>query len=382
MPQPRRGTSIARRNTLRRAAGVALVLAVLVSLAGCGKKADARRPRVTVSVARAQQRTVPFSITATGTVEAMRTADVGAQVGGVVRRVAFREGQDVNAGDLLFELDARTFRAALEQAQATLQKDRAQATAARLDLERSRALLDQQLLSDAEWDQKQAASQTWDATVRADSADMLKAKLNVEYASIRAPIPGRTGQLLVHEGDLVLANSKDPLVTINQVQPVRVRFTVPVSDVPLVQRYRNANPTVIVTGADEDSASHAGRLVFVDNAVDPATGTLLLKGEFANKDRRLVPGQFVDVKLVLFSEKNQTVVPAVAVTRGQQGAYVFVMNPDSTVTSRPVAVSRTVDEMSVVSDGLKPGETVITDGQLRLSPGARVMVRAPVGSTP
>lgn len=158
---------------------------------------------------------------------------------------------------------------------------------------------------------------------------------------------------------------------------MRVRFTVPVSAVSLIQRYRNAGPRVIVRPAAGDSVALEGPLVFVDNAVDPASGTLTLKGEFRNANGRLVPGEFVDVRLVLYVEPGVTVVPALAVTNGQQGAYVYVMNPDSTVSTRPVTVSRTVDELAVLSAGLKAGETVITDGQLRLAPGARVQVRNP-----
>ena len=237
------------------------------------------------------------------------------------------------------------------------------------------------MLSQAEWDQKRAAAEAWDGTVRADSAAVGTARLNLEYAAIRAPIAGRTGRLMVHEGDYVKAATADPVVTINQLHPVRVRFTVPVSAVPLVQRYRDARPRVLVQRAGADSAALEGDLVFVDNAVDQASGTLLLKGEFANRDGRLTPGEFVDVRLVLYVEPRATVVPAPAVTVGQQGPYVYVLNPDSTVSPRPVAIERTVDEMSIVTRGIKPGETVVTDGQLRLAPGAKVMVRkGPAGS--
>jgi multidrug efflux system membrane fusion protein len=171
-------------------------------------------------------------------------------------------------------------------------------------------------------------------------------------------------------------------VTINQQQPVRVRFTVPVSEIPLVQRYRAAGARVIVTTPAPNSESREGPLSFVDNAVDPASGTLMLKGELANRDGLLVPGQFVDVRLVLYVEPRATVVPAPAVTTGQSGTFVYVLNADSTVTARPVTVSRTVDELAVLADGITPGETVITDGQFRLSPGARVLVRAAAGGTP
>lgn len=360
---------------------LALALIAAAALPGCAAPQKPRAPRVPVAVATAVERAMPFALFSTGTVEPLQTAAVGSQVGGVVQRVAFREGDQVRAGQVLFQLDPRPFRAALEQAQASLARDRAQAESARLEAERAKKLFERDLLSQAEWDQKRAAAEAWDGTVRADSAAAGTAHLNLEYAAIRAPIAGRTGRLMVHEGDYVKAASADPVVTINQVHPVRVRFTVPVSAVPLVQRYRDARPRVLVQRAGADSAALEGDLVFVDNAVDQASGTLLLKGEFANRDERLTPGEFVDVRLVLYVDPRATVVPAPAVTVGQQGPYVYVLNPDSTVSPRPVAVERTVDEMSIVTRGIQPGETVVTDGQLRLAPGAKVMVRKePAGS--
>ena len=348
-------------------AGAALVVPAL--LAGCDASPKPRAQRVPVTVAAAVQRSMPFALVSTGTVEPVQTAAVGSQVGGVITRVTFREGDEVAKGRVLFQLDARPFRAALEQALATLSKDHAQAEAARRDAARAAKLVEQNLLSQADWDEKRATSESWNATVRADSAAAL------EYASIRAPISGRTGRLMVHEGDYVRAATADPLVTINQIRPIRVRFTVPASEVSLVQRYRDAQPRVIARVAGGDSASFEGRLVFVDNAVDAASGTLLLKGEFPNLDGRLVPGEFVDVRLVLYVEPNANVIPTPAVTSGQGGTFVYVVNRDSTVTPRDVTVARTVDELTIVKAGLKPGEIVVTDGQLRLSPGAKVLVR-------
>jgi multidrug efflux system membrane fusion protein len=352
-----------------------LVALSLLVLPSCQSKAKVRSPRVPVTVALAELRAMPYALASTGTVEALESASVAAQVSGLITHVAFREGQDVRKGTLLFQLDARPFRAALERALATLARDRAQATVARLEADRAEKLVDQGAISRAEWEQKRASADGLAATVRADSAAASSARLDLENASIRAPISGRTGRLMVHQGDLVRSATTDPLVTINQVHPVRVRFTVPEQSVPLVQRYRSARPRVTILGTASDSSDIDGGLVFIDNAVDAASGTLLLKGEFANRDGRLVPGQFVDVRLVLYTQQNATVVPAPAVTNGQQGTYVYVMNPDSTVTPRPIAVERMVDELAVVTRGLKPGETVITDGQLRLAPGSRVIVR-------
>jgi multidrug efflux system membrane fusion protein len=356
--------------------------AVFLTLAGCASQARPRAARVAVTVAAATQREMPFALQSTGTIEPLQTASVGSQVGGVITRVAFREGDQVEKGQLLFELDPRPFRAALAQARGELARSREQAEIAGLDAERAQTLLAQNLLSQAEWDQKRAAFETAAAGLAADSAAVETARLNLEYASIRAPIPGRTGRLMAHEGDYVRPATSEPLVTINQQQPVRVRFTVPVSEIPLVQRYRAAGARVIVTTPAPNSESREGPLSFVDNAVDPASGTLMLKGELANRDGLLVPGQFVDVRLVLYVEPRATVVPAPAVTTGQSGTFVYVLNADSTVTARPVTVSRTVDELAVLADGITPGETVITDGQFRLSPGARVLVRAAAGGTP
>jgi multidrug efflux system membrane fusion protein len=350
-------------------------IAVIAGSAGCARRPPQRGGRASVTVAAVERREMPFALASTGTVEAVQTAVLTAQVGGTVTRVAFREGGHVAEGQPLIELDPRPFRAALEQARAAHARDRAQAVIARLEAERAETLFGQGLLSQAERDQKRAASETWEATVRADSATLDNARLNLDYATIRAPFAGRTGQVMVNVGETVRAASGVPLVTVNRIHPVRVRFTVPVSAVPLVQAHRDGRPRVIARAAD--STEYEGPLVFVDNAVDPASGTLLLKGEFANRDGRLVPGQFVDVRLVLYRDPAAVVVPAAAVTNGQEGAYVYVMNADSTVTSRPVQVSRTVDDLAVVAAGLQPGETVVTDGQLRLSPGAKVVVRSP-----
>jgi multidrug efflux system membrane fusion protein len=362
------------------AAGLLAILSVLL-LAGCAAKKDPRKPRVPVTVATAMKRSVPYALSATGTVEAIRTAAVGSQVGGVVTRVAFHEGDEVDQGQTLFQLDPRPFRAALDQARSALQRDRAQLDIARGNADRARSIFDQKMISQAEWDQARSTAETWSATVLADSAAVQTARLNLEYSSIRAPIGGRTGRLLVHEGDLVKAATSEPLVTINQTRPVRVAFTVPENVVGMVQRYRDKSPSVMVRFSSSDSLGIAGNLAFVDNAVDAASGTLMLKAEFPNRDGRLTPGQFVDVRLVLYVQPGAIVVPEPAVTRGQQGSFVYVMKADSTVTPRPITIERSVDEMVVVSSGLQPGEIVVTDGQLRLSPGARVMVRSEKGAT-
>ena len=353
-----------------------LPLVLLIAAIGCSAKPKARQVRVPVAVARAEQRTMPFALVSSGTVEAIQTAAVGSQVGGVITRVGFREGDEVTKGALLFQLDPRPFQNALAQANAALARDRAQAKLTKLDADRAQALLERGAISQAEYDQKRAAADAAQASVASNEAQARSAQLSLNYASIRAPISGRTGRLLVHEGDYVKPQSSEPLVTVNQTRPVRVAFTIPVDRVPTVQRYKGKNPRVQVSipGEAEDRTIE-GALVFTDNAVDPASGTLLLKGEFPNADGRLVAGQFVEVRLVLYNQDDALVVPSPAVTGGQQGTFVYVLNADSTVAPRPITVERAEDEFTIVSKGLKAGETVITDGQLRLSPGAKVMVK-------
>jgi multidrug efflux system membrane fusion protein len=353
-----------------------LTLAALAvhSVAGCGAAKQDRKARVPVTVAVAIQRDVPFALVATGTIEAIESAEVGSQVGGIVTRVTLREGSEVKAGQVLFELDPRPFRASYEQLKAALARDRAQYGAARLDADRARQLYEKDLTSQADFEQRTAAAEALAAAVSADSAAVEAAKLNLQYATIRAPISGRTGRHMVDVGDYVKAATSEPLVTINRVNPVRVRFNVPQDVMPALMRHR-ADAYVVLRASEGDTAGRRGRLAFVDNVVDPQSGTLMLKGEFENKDRSLMPGQFVDVRLVLYTDRKAIVVPAPAVTSGPQGPYVYVLNADSTVTPRPVGVSRTVDETALLSSGLKAGETVVTDGQLRLSPGARVVVR-------
>ena len=357
------------------------LLALSVSI-GCAAKSAPKGARVPVTIAVVVEQAVPFAITSTGTVEAIQTAAVGSQVGGTVQRVAFREGDQVRAGQLLIQLDPRPFRAVLDQALAALARDRAQAATARLESERAEKLFAQNMLSQSEWDQKRANAEALAATVQADSATASTARLNLEFAAIRAPISGHSGRLTVHVGDYVKAATSDPLVTIIQPDPIRVRFAIPEREVPLLQRYRTGNPRVEIRTDGSTSRIIPGKLVFVDNAVDPGSGTLLLKGEVPNPDGRLVPGQFVDVRLILYVAPKALVIPARAVSVGQQGPFVYVVNSDSTVASRPVEVERTTDEISIIARGLRAGDPVVTDGQLKLAPGSKVSVRPSADDAP
>ena len=352
-------------------------LTIAAAIQGCGAAKAPKQQRVPVTVAKVERRAITLELVATGTVEAVQSASVGSQTGGVVMSLGIREGQDVAAGQALIRLDPRPFRAALEQARGVLARDRAQYRSARMDADRAQSLFDQSLLSQSERDQKRAAADALLGSVGADSGAVARAALDLEYSTIRAPISGRAGAFNVHVGDFVKAATSEPLVTIVQLHPIRVRFTVPESDLALLQRHRDHAPTVFVRMAPGDSTAISGPLVFIDNAVDPATGTLLLKGQFENRNHLIWPGQFVEARLVLSTEADRIVVPATAVTTGQQGSYVYVMNEDSTAAPRPVTIARTQGDVSIVSQGLEPGETVVTDGQFRLSPGARVVVRQP-----
>jgi multidrug efflux system membrane fusion protein len=361
-----------------RHAGVLLTLALIVSVTGCAKP-ERRQTKTPVMVATVERRTMPIELVASGTVEPSEEAGVSAQVGGVVTRIHFKEGQDVKPGQPLVSLDPRPFQAELDRTRGVLARDRAQWEAARLDAERASTLHEREIISSSEYEQKRSAADALHATVRADSGVVEGAKIDLQYATLRAPIAGRTGALRVHVGDLV-ATGGAPLVTIVQQQPIRVRFTLAEADLPLLQQYGVKNAHVEVRSASGDSAVITGKLVFVDNSVDRATGTLLLKGEFANRDARLFPGQFVDVRLVVTTEADRIAIPAPAVTNGPQGTYVYVLNPDSTVATRPVTVTRTQGETAIIASGVEPGDVVVTDGQFRLSPGARVVVRKGSGS--
>jgi len=354
-------------------------LPFLLVVAACARGRARGAAAVPVRVASAASRDVPYELSATGTVEPLQTASVEAQVTGIVTKVAFHEGDEVRAGQLLFQIDPRPFQAALDQALAALHRDSAQAVQADRDAERYAALVKQDYVTQEDYEQRRAAAGAADATVRADSANVEAARLNVEYASVTAPISGRTGSLLVKEGNLARANNVIPLVVINQIHPILVRFSVPQANLPQIQRFRGAGGQlrVIASPTGNDSAGSTGWLTFLDNTVDSSTGTVLLKGQFPNDDRALWPGEFLSVRLELYVEKGATVIPAAAVTPGQAGNYVFVVNADQTVALRPVTVERSTGDWAVIADGVKPGETVVTDGQVRLGPGSHVQIAAP-----
>ena len=342
---------------------------------GCSSRQTGGPSRIPVSVARVERRDVPYEIQATGTVEPMRTVAVTSRVGGMLQRVRFAEGEEVRQGQVLFEIDARPFAAALLQAEASMSRDVAQAENAVREAGRYQALVKDRYVTEEDYQARQAAADAMTATVRADSAALTVARLNLSYATIRAPITGRTGGLLLHEGNQVVANQGAPLVTINQLRPILVRFAVPATDLPDVQRRAGKTLRVEARPA-QDSTTFAGELSFVDNHVDSSTGTVLLKGRFPNRDGRLWPGAFVAVTLVLDVQADALVIPEQAILNAQQGTFVFVVDPDGTARQRPVTVRRRADSLAVIDAGLEPGMLVVTDGQLRLTPDARVEIRS------
>jgi multidrug efflux system membrane fusion protein len=343
--------------------------------AACAKKDPPPAARVPVTVATAERRTVPFELSATGSVEPMQTVAVQAQVGGTLRRIAFREGDEVKQGQILFELDPRPYRAALDQALAALNRDRAQATNAAQDETRYEALAEKQYVTAQQYAEVRTTAAAAQATLAGSQAAVDQARLNLQYATIRAPISGRTGSLQIREGNLIRANATQPLVTINQIRPILVRFAVPAANLPLIQEHLGKQIVVRAdNGGGEDPSE--GTLSFVDNAVDTATGTILLKGRFPNDDGSLWPGAFVNVRLQLYVEPNALVVPASAVVAGQQGSFVYVIQKDSTAATRAVTISRTAGDYAIVNGDVQAGDRVVTDGQLRLRQGSKVQIKA------
>jgi multidrug efflux system membrane fusion protein len=351
-----------------------MVLAAALA-AACGSHAAPRVPRVAVAVATVERRPMPIEIAANGSVEPINSVDVTSQVTGMLQHVRFVEGADVAAGQVLFQIDPRPFAAAVQAAEANLARDVAQASAAALDADRYRTLVKDASVTQSDYQQKQATADALAAAVRADSAALTAARLNLEYATVAAPISGRTGSLLVHEGNQVRSSGATPLVTIYQLRPILVRFAIPAIQLPDLQR-RAGRPLRVLARPARSPTPVEGELAFVDNHVDSTTGTVLIKARYANADRALWPGEFVDVTLVLDVQPDAVVVPAQAVLAGQQGTYAFIVLPDSTVEQRPVTVDRTIDTLSVIREGLTPGMVVVTDGQLRLVPNARVEIRA------
>ncbi|HEX7528976.1 MAG TPA: efflux RND transporter periplasmic adaptor subunit [Thermoanaerobaculia bacterium] len=364
------------RNIVLVAAGVLVAAVSARAVLKSSGKSGPRPETVPVTAVAVEQRSVPLTTKAIGNVEAFSTVAIRALVSGELGKIHFRQGQDVKKGDLLFTIDPRPLQAALDQAVGTLAKDRSQLANARALEIRWKKLFDEGIASKEDWDQYRTSADTSAGLVAADEAAVDNARVQLSYATVRSPINGMTGNLLVYEGNLVKANDTTPLVTITQATPIYVTFAVPEGELAKVNRARAAG-TVRVDAALPSDEAHpvAGVLSFVDNAVDSTTGTIRLKATFDNAEKRLWPGQFVKVTLTTGVEANALVVPSQAVQTGQDGPYVYVVKEDLTVEPRPVKPGPGIEGVVVITKGLSAGERVVTDGQLRLSPGAKVELK-------
>jgi len=353
-------------------ARVFLSLLASVVVAACSKPPAQQAPPVPVQVVSVGRVSAPLTIEANGVVEPLRTVAVSAQVGGNLETVGFKEGDDVQVGQVLFTIDPRPFEAALRQAEATLARDTAQAQNAARDAERYKALVEKDYVTKSQADQAASAAAAAQATVQSDRAAVDNARVNLGYTTIRSPIAGRTGQLHMKPGNLVRANS-EPLVVINQLRPILVRFPLLQKDFPAVQRrnLRGPIPVRVVT-ADSGRVAEGGTLAFLDNAVDSLTGSVTAKAQFQNQSNSLWPGEYVRVSVELQVEPNVVAVPTRAVLAGQEGSYVFVVGNDKRAKVRQVSVGRAVGDLTTVDKGLAAGEQVVVDGQSRLTPNARV----------
>lgn len=424
---------------MRRLGALAVVVTLLAVCAGCSDRASGTQrsaaPAVPVLVAEAVRRDVPLDVGVIGTVQALTTVGVKSQVSGQVMNVHFTEGQDITAGQPLFTIDPRPFEAILAQAQANvgrdtaqlrqaeaahaqrqaevqqvianLERDQAQLENARVQEKRYKTLVDKELVAREQYDQfrtnlsaleatvqadraavenaraaadaAQAGVENARAVIRADEAIVETAKLNLGYTNIRAPMAGRSGNLMLQAGNVVKANDDNPMVVIAQIHPIYVSFTVPQQHLATIKQYMAAGSLSVRATPPGASKPTVGRLTFVNNTVDPTTGTIQLKGTFDNADNVLWPGQYVEVVLTLTTE-SAVVVPSQAVQPGQQGPYVFVVKPDSTVQPRPVELGRRLATDTIITKGLAAGERIVTDGQLRLVPGSRVEIKTPKAS--
>ena len=334
-----------------------------------------------VSVAPVIERAMPVTARAVGTVAPMSTVDIRSQVTGYLLKVGFTEGQDVNAGDLLFTLDARPFQATLDQATAVLTRDKAQLANAEDVLRRSDELLAKGLVPKADRDTLASNAAALRGTVAADTAAVENARLQLSFTKITAPVSGRTGALLAHEGALVRANDTTPLVTISQTAPIYVSFAVPARLLPKLRAGKDAGTLKVqasIPGVAESLAN--GTLAFIDSSVDASTDTIKVKGTFPNADHALWPGQYVDVTLQLAVEPHAIVIPTAALQASQQGQFVYVVRSDKTVESRAVRVAWIDGATTVIEQGLTPDDQVVTDGQLRLTPGAKVSIKPAVAT--
>jgi multidrug efflux system membrane fusion protein len=377
------GSRLLSRSGVGRRGAIAAILAlailgIVIHLVSANKpeKAKGREAVVPVLAATVGEKDVPVQLPAIGKVEAYATVSIKIRVTGELTQVHFREGQEVKKGDLLFTIDPRPYQAALDEAQARLERDRALLAKAEKDAERYSELVKGDYVSADRYEQARSSADALSATVAADKAQVESVRLQLGYCYIRSPLTGRTGSLLVKQGSMIKANEDTGMMDITQIQPIYVSFSVPEQNLPAIKEYMAHQPLKVEASLPGVAQTvGAGTLTFIDNQVNGQTGTILLKGTFANRQKHLWPGQFVNVVLTLTTRPRATVVPAQAIQVGQQGQFVYVIKPDLTVEPRPVVISTTLDGEAVVEKGLTPGEQVVTDGQLRLMPGAKVEVK-------
>jgi multidrug efflux system membrane fusion protein len=366
-------------------AAVSLLTLILASCSGDNKTSAARanveRP-VPVAVATAELRDMPYYLTGLGSVSAYYTVSVKSRVDGELTQVNFKEGQFVNQGELIAIIDPRPFQVQLEQAQATLFKDQATLRDAKLNLERFKGLLQNSgAMSQQQVDTQAALVDQLEGTVRTDQAAIDNAKLQLTYCHITSPVSGRIGLRQVDPGNMVHANDTNAMFVITQLQPIAVLFTLPEDNLPAVAQHMAKNTLEVdAYSRDNQQKLATGKLLTIDNQIDPTTGTGKLKAVFDNKDNSLWPNQFVNARLLLEIRKNSTVVPAAAIQRGPQGTYVFAES-NNAAQIRPVTVAFTQDNESVITNGLSPKDVVIVDGQDKLQDGSVVEIRQSGGAT-
>ncbi|MDO9265303.1 MAG: efflux RND transporter periplasmic adaptor subunit [Desulfosalsimonadaceae bacterium] len=356
------------------------MLAIVLLTLACSEKEQTRpEPAVPVKTAFATQKDVPEEMSAIGTVEASSVVNITSRVDGQIMKIHIREGQDVKQGQVLLDIDDRPYQSMLESARANLARDRVKLQKAKIDAARYADLLRKDYVTKSQAEQTQADAESLEAMIRGDVAAVDNAALNVSYCRITSPVNGRTGEILINEGNLVKSgDSTKALMVIHQIEPVYVRFSVPEQGLPKIQSLMaNHGLTVIAAppGTKDQTQTAEGRLTFTDNTINPDTGTIHLKAEFDNKDNRLWPGQFVNVTLVLGMRTRALVAPSAAILMGQQGNFIFVVKSDMTVESRNVTPGPQINNETVIEEGIAPGDQVVIDGQLRLVPGAKVIVK-------
>jgi len=367
-----------------RAAVVGTLAAVCASLLACSSGSDPKSKAqaasgphpVSVAVAPVLQQDVPVYLTGLGAVTAFNTANIKSRVDGQIMKVNFVEGQFVNQGDLLIEIDARPFQVMLEQMQAQLFKDQASLRDAKLNLDRYTALIPSGSIAQQQVDTQKATVDQLEGQVRTDQAQIDNAKLQIVYCNITAPFSGRVGLRQVDPGNIVHATDTNPMLILTQLQPIAVIFTLPEDVLPKVaDQMKKGTLQVDAFNRDDQTKLASGKLLTIDNEIDPTTGTAKLKAVFDNKDNKLWPNQFVNANLLLETRKNSTVLPTAAILRGPQGTFVYAVNADKTVQDKPVTVSLTQGDTTVVTSGVTPGETVVTDGQDKLQRGSLIAPR-------